>query len=667
MRAAPMRPREYSPMNLRPLRLHPAMIWLQAMIVLVLCAQAFRWTLWIASAGLPIGTKDAYAGLMMSLRFDCMAAAYACTPLLIGVVIMPFLKTESARGRVSAYARRYALAATGVISLIGIVNFGFFQEYRDQFNPWVFGAIDDDAGAVAKTFFKTFHWGRYLMATLLILAVLALIFRRSKKPTEIAPTTTRTQILLIVLVAVLAIGAYRGGYNRRPASMKDAYVCADETANRLIPNPTYLIRTLIQSRLKAADASTPPDFVGEIRIHAQALADDGVLANDQSINDLIKHRVSRDKPEPLPKQVFLIVMESYDKWPMTPPYEALGLSTELSALARAGAVPAYFVSGDSGTMVSLAPIITGLPSCDLPQNYQERSAREYPTGVATLFKKLGYKTRLAYGGYGGWQRIADFARQQGFDEVITGANIPCPDEHRGEWGVPDGFLFDYLYSLERKDAVPTFTLVMSTSYHPPYEHKLEKLDPDALVTMPASLAQEWNGEHSERVLAHLRYSDRALGKFVRETVKLDPDAVFAITGDHWSRKFLNNRPSLSQRKEVPFVLYAPERIPAGTELAPGAHLDIVPTLLHLIAPNQFEFPAFGVDLVAAKTNRAHIGYGNLTFVGPQGLIGSEPGADAFGTPPTGPELETARRRAEAQKALSWWLLLRGETLPEKQK
>lgn len=647
-----------------PIRFAPAAIWLQAMLAGILSAQAARWILWNGVAGLPLGDRDFATALPLSLRFDLVAAAYVYTPLLIVAIIHPLISGEILRKKLETFSRRYAMGATGTIFAIGIANFGFFQEYHDQFNPRIFGAIDDDGLAVMTTFLKTFHWGRYaLVAALAGVSAWMLFFR----PAGVARhrLTGKTGIMTLGIVLVLALGAYRGGYGRRPVAMKDAYVCADETANRLIPNPAYLLRIHVQARMKASDAATPPEFVGDIRKHAETLRPAGSINPPKSISELITQTVNRPHHASPPRQVYLLVMESYDKWPMLPPYDKLGLTDRLKRLAELGATSPYFVSGDSGTMVSLAPIITGIPSCDIPQNYQHRAARPFPTSITQLFKKLGYKTRLVYGGYGAWQRISDFARDQGFDEVVTGAAIPCPQEYRGEWGVPDGFLFDHLRDLSAKDAGPTFTLVMSTSYHPPYEHPLEKFGCEPLTAMPAELAGDWDGEHSLRTFSHLRYADQVLSEFVLKSAKQHPDAVFAITGDHWSRKFLNAKPTLSTRREVPFVLYAPGRIPAGTPMRAGVHADIVPTLLHLVAPDGFTFPAFGANLLASLPPDRPAAFGCNTFVHESGLVNAETPTDIAGNAVPTERLSEARRHAEAQKALGWWLLMRGDELPTK--
>ncbi len=74
--------------------------------------------------------------------------------------------------------------------------------------------------------------------------------------------------------------------------------------------------------------------------------------------------------------------------------------------------------------------------------------------------------RLFYGGYLSWQRFGDFATDQGAEEVY-GAPHMSKGVATHEWGVDDEYLLDFIADTV-DDSRPSFNLIMTTSYHPPY-------------------------------------------------------------------------------------------------------------------------------------------------------------------------------------------------------
>src|SRR5437588_12663536 len=94
-----------------------------------------------------------------------------------------------------------------------------------------------------------------------------------------------------------------------------------------------------------------------------------------------------------------------------------------------------------------------------------------------------------------------------------------------EWGVEDEDLFRFV--LQHTGPEPTFNLIMSTSYHPPYDVDVEKkgFDSSALKANPicAKLSAD-----QVRVLGHLWYSDKCIGDFVSEAESELERPVFAI-------------------------------------------------------------------------------------------------------------------------------------------
>ena len=168
-----------------------------------------------------------------------------------------------------------------------------------------------------------------------------------------------------------------------------------------------------------------------------------------------------------PRHIFIIVGESYSAWPLLPAYESLGLAGGVKNLAENGLSFKEFLPSAGGTMASLIAIMVGLPDAGVYTNYQRTSRSVYPSSIAGIFKQLGYKTRFFYGGYLSWQRIGDFCRSQGFDEIYGGGHMGNWVSSN-EWGVDDEFLFEFVLKTVSDD-IPSLNIILTTSFHRPFD------------------------------------------------------------------------------------------------------------------------------------------------------------------------------------------------------
>jgi len=363
-----------------------------------------------------------------------------------------------------------------------------------------------------------------------------------------------------------------------------------------------------------------------------------------------------------PNHIILVVEESYAAWGLRPECSELHATDQLAALGRAGIMADAFVSAADGTMPSLAAIITGMPDTGIHVNYQPAAQETFPTSIAPIFKRLGYRTRFFYGGYLSWQRLGDFCKDQGFDEVHGGPQMT--DRLTGnEWGVDDEAIFFAVRN--RLGDEPTFNMIMTTSYHPPFSVDL-KGEGFPQEKIQAELDARGFSAKETRILGHLWYADDALGEFVEETIQAQPRTLFAITGDHWSRRAFASRPLLYGRRAVPFVLYGPEvlrEVKRPPHIA-GSHTAITPTLVELSAPAGFEYHAFGRNLL--DPTQPQIGYGNhavvtpdyILDIGPQGAVEDMQGHSVRDQVP----VEELRLRYQQLHALSWWRVMKGSQL-----
>lgn len=542
-------------------------------------------------------------------------------------------------------------AFTWVTLFLVVLDIGFFIEYKEQFNARIFDVFYDDLFAILKTMAGYgFLWQLLLLYLFLAFLSVFLLNQWKRWSLFIALKKPVLQYLFLAFLPIFFIAALRGGLGHRPLQRKDIAITKNPFLNKLILNPYFALYYAHKDYKLSMGTEGIEAFLPDKDIKkALKLLNPNVIGG-YSVDDYFTKTVAGIKNAKQPAQhVFLIVMESQDAWPLMENYNDLNLMPNLKKLTQdALYFPAFLPSG-LGTMASLNAIITGLPDSGVHTNYQKSALSPYSTSIAEQFKALGYQTHLFYGGYLSWQRLGDFAKDQGFQEVYGGSNMGAWKGN--EWGVEDKALFEFV--LNQVDpSVPSFNLIMTTSNHPRYLIDLAAQG-CPIQEIPSSLKALYDGSVSVKILGHFWYADKCVGEFLASAKdKFEPFLV-AITADHWSRHFLNGQPNLYEKNCVPFILYGPkvlEKKGAIREIA-GCHLDIAPTLIHLLAPEGFEYISLGKNMLDSKHKTLSYGVGMNAYVTPEGVFSVDEKTEPF-----------LKAKYNALHAVGWWKVMKGDKL-----
>lgn len=611
---------------------------------------------------------DIVKAFLNGLRYDGTVATYMILISVLTSVLCGFIDIRNLSDRVRFFLGSTFTVLTVTLSVIAI---GYFREFNDQFNHWIFNLYYDDTKAIFSTIWAEYH----VIPNLLAVSVASAVFLKLRSlfmktawlngGPDPRPLPFFVRVVYgFVIAALLTVGA-RGSYGHRPVKLEDAAVTRDSFLNKAVINPYSALLYAYSAHRKIFYTSKRletylPD--GDVRRAAQELS-----GNRGTFSDLDQYlkRVAPGHRNKQAKHIFLVVMESYDAWPLIEKYASLGLTRELAALAQKGIHVKAFLPASDGTATSLSALITGLPDVNVVTNYRKTSQTAYPSSIAESFKRLGYRTRFFYGGYLSWQKTADFVKAQGFDEVYGGSHIGTWASHN-EWGAEDESLFDFIVAtVGSASDKPSLNVIMTTSYHPPYELDVYGKG-FRLREVPADLAAQFDGSVSLKILGHLWYSDRCLGDFVRSAEQKFSDALFAFTGDHYSRKFINTHPDEFEASAVPFILYGKDvlRGVSVPDRAVGSHLDIGPTLIELSAPKGFSYYAVGRNIFGPERNQ--FGIGRDKVIGKDFLYEVTSGKffplPDRPLPKLLPDPKQLKLLHDRKSGIAWWRIMRGEKL-----
>jgi phosphoglycerol transferase MdoB-like AlkP superfamily enzyme len=609
------------------------------------------------------GWTDILSVMANGFRFDSRVSFCVIIPTLLLDIAAGFFPLNRFIDKI-----RYGIALTFTTLTLFVcgATIPFFKEYNDQFNQWVLGLIFDDVHAIIKTIWTQVPVVSILLAILVLMFGGGFILKRIlNNKSNIAKTFQRWplagKIILTICLVGLLIAAARGSVGPRPVQLKDAAVTRDDFLNKTVLNPYAALHYVLKDYRNFNSAKGIQTYLadGDIRSAVKSYFNDSRDFNE--IDQYIRRTVQNVNDHP-PKHIFLIVMEGYDSWPMMDQYQSMQMCNQLKSIAEKGIWIRRFLPMSIGTTPALSAIITGMP--DVMTNYQPSARKPYPSSIAPIFKALGYKTRFFYGGYLSWQHIGDFAHNQGFEEVY-GAPHMGDWVHANEWGVDDEALFEFIEKTISNDQ-PSFSMVMTTTYHPPYDIDVFGLG-FPTKAIPSDLAGIYDGSVKLKIFGHLWYADNALGEFVQHMEQRLEKPLFAVTGDHWSRKFLNSQPSLYEKSSVPFVLYGPGVLSGNraSDNVVGCHTDIGPTVIELCAPQGFVYHGIGRNLLSGDGPQAAFGAENM-IIGPGVIMNMHKPKkmEALpGYPLNAPNTEKLVRMANEYYAIGWWRIMKGSSLP----
>ncbi len=305
---------------------------------------------------------------------------------------------------------------------------------------------------------------------------------------------------------------------------------------------------------------------------------------------------------PAPRHVFFLLAESYGQAPLDEPYASLHLA---DGGKRFLADPhtftlRHFLSAGLISQPSLTSLLLGIYDAGLEFNESEAFWKAgLPTSLPVQMKALGYRSVFWYGGGLNWGSLQHFLPAAGFDAAY-GAPDFCPEKAPRTWlGVYDHVFLEEAGRRIRQtdDGRPVLHLLYTTSYHGPYTIPVREYGYVPETVMPEAPAAVRQDRTVQKRLGTYWYADQALFRFIGEMAALYPDSLFLVTGDHAMRVLpfecgINGKdgPDLRERIADFFAIRHPALRPEMfAQNTIGGHMNLLPTLIELIAPAGFRY------------------------------------------------------------------------------
>lgn len=322
------------------------------------------------------------------------------------------------------------------------------------------------------------------------------------------------------------------------------------------------------------------------------------------------------------KNIIIIQVEALQAFPLNKTYNNQEITPFLNSLKSNNSFyfnNYFYQVGAGNTSDAEFAVNNSLLPTSNNASYLEYYENNY-YGLPHILKENGYKEINAFHAYDGdfWNRNIAYVNQ-GFDNYYSSKDY-IQTESIGMGLSDESFLLqvaDKINDMEK----PFYSFVITLSSHHPFKLPEEKQD--------INLLEEHQNTLFGNYINAIHYVDNSLELFFNRMKELDlyNDSIFIIYGDHFgiadynteSAEFastlIGHNFSIEDMFRVPLIIHVPS-MEKETEINTVAgHIDVLPTLLHLLGIENQKSIMLGNDILSVKENivyeQMHIGSGSF--------------------------------------------------------
>lgn len=597
-----------------------------------------------------------YSGAKLSLQ----TAGVLTLCMLISLVAEGFSK------RLRWFRQVCSFCVLFITTLLFIARFPFYQQFHSGFNQMIFTAMHEDVYALFISLIEEFHLPLKLCIVVLLVCVLNYIFNKfiDKKwgffKWSKLKSKYRLIILLIGVYLLATLSLYGGGWSwKSGVNWENAGITNDTFLNESILDDYQSIYRAYANQMRMEACNGLSFSAQNVRDLAKSLTNkDG--GNDLSI--YLAKEATGDKIEK-PKHIFVIVSESYANWPLLDKYSNLHIADNMKKIIAEDDTiyTSHMLPSGSSTVGALMTMVTGMANSNLYlTTMPEALANPYITATAPQMKNLGYETSFWYAGPATWENIQEFTLAQGFDNFYSRGNID-PNATGSVWGADDEYLYDAIFK-QIDDNKMTFSVILNTSNHSPFNIDLEKEGFDVSKVIEGLPDKEKNNQELIKELGHFWYADKMASDFINKVKAKYPDSLFIFVGDHADRYNIDKVPTMYERYSVPLIITGKgiQKDLLPEDMA-GSQIDIMPTVIDLIAPEGFTYYSVGKSLSENKLGQSYAFWITADAIGNTDDLVEKP---QYFNREVLPDRTVLENYINGVRAISWWLGKYGTIIDE---
>ncbi len=616
------------------------------------------------------GFGEALVAFWYGTRLSLKSAGHPVVFILLFCSV-PIVFFENFKGKEKW--RNFVIAFwIGIFTFLGFARYPYYQNFNSGFNGSIFLGVHEDPLVLLWTVNE-----KYPIWALIIGMIVVgwLFFRLWKKMVQgyyfsLPIFTSRIKMILyqfgiILFLVVAGITAGNGGspFEAWAFRLKNSAIATNDVLNEAIVDDLQgLYRAWDENKRLTATSRRNID-PAQMKQYLEKLADSPTKTESMFLKDYTVRHAKGSQIE-APKKIFIIIAESYAQWPMQPEYAKYGISSGVGQIVNKPNsvwLQSILTNGPS-TISAITATLTGLAETGQVATYQPETHRQaYETALAPQMKKMGYKSYFWYGGPSGWFGIKKYALSQGFEE-FNGAGELGLRASENRWGAADKeFLTRAAQGIAQINE-PSVHVMLTISNHSPYTIDLAKEGFPKEEVRKLLPKEKQSDEEFLIELGHQWYADREIKRFIDQMEKEEPNSLFIIVGDHGSRAmYLENSPSLYHHNSVPLIFYgkgiSKNQFPSQVA---GGQIQIIPTLIELIAPKGFAY----YSLMPSLTEGRYYGLNSSHWMNTS-VIANRSGekSQVYGENSTpANQVNRDQEWEEAIFAYSWWRAVKGEQL-----
>lgn len=388
-----------------------------------------------------------------------------------------------------------------------------------------------------------------------------------------------------VLLAGLCFVAIRGGVTESTMNIGRAYFSNEMMLNQAAVNPAFSFVYSVTRRKNygqmyrfMSDEDCADAYAELLRPENATMANDSITSIADSICNS-SQLLSAQRPN-----VLFLILEGFSGGALSALYPEDAdprVMPNLTRLSEEGVFFTRFYANSWRTDRGVASILAAYPAQPKTTVMKEQNKCNHLQYITKSLSEEGYDLEFVYGGDVNFTNMQGFLRAGGIDRIYGNTDFPSEQQIQ-KWGVPDEFMYDFLYDeIKQQSSAPWMKIALTLSSHEPFD------------------VPDFHRIPEHEFANSLAYADSCLGAFI-DRLKADENLwenllVIALP-DHCS-KYPELEMQDPQRYHIPMLwLGGAVAEPRKIDVL-GQQTDLAATLLAQLGMDHSEFN-FSHDLLS---------------------------------------------------------------------